>query len=378
MIYLDNAATTYPKPDNVINGLKRSAVKYGVNIGRGGYEIAARTADKVFGVRKSVAEFYDCDVENVVFTLNCTTAINYAMKGILQKGDHLIISSLEHNAVARPAKALEKNGIEVSVAAVDFDDDNKTVKNFENLIKENTRLIFVTAASNVFGKRLPINKLGILAKDYGIMLGVDAAQESGSSLISYKNDNIDFLCIAPHKGLYAPLGTGILITDKKLDTIIEGGTGTNSNELVQPDFLPERLEGGTQNTIGIIAIGEGIKFVNRIGRENVYNHEFKLLKKAYRELKKISSVILYTKEPIYKSTAPVLSFNLQGLSSEETASKLSKYGIAVRGGLHCAPLAHQYMQTLDIGTVRISLGAFNTSNDIDLFIQKVKQIAISL
>lgn len=374
MIYLDNAATTYPKPPNVINSLKRSSLKYGANIGRGGYKMSMDTADMVFKVRKSIADFYDCDPDNVVFTLNCTTAVNYVLKGILKSGDHLIISSLEHNAVARPAQALLKNGVEVSVAEVDLLSDERTVLNFESLIKPNTKLIFVTAASNVFGMRLPINELGELARNYGIMFGVDGAQESGSGFLSFRNDNMNFLCIAPHKGLYAPLGTGILITDKIFDTIIEGGTGTNSLELVQPPFLPERLESGTQNTIGILAIGEGIKFINRTGRDKIYDHEFRLLKRTYKELGKNPDVILYTGEPVYNKTAPLISFNVRGFSSEETAAYLSRNNIAVRGGLHCAPLAHRFMKTIDTGTVRAAFSAFNRDIDCDTLTEKIRHM----
>jgi cysteine desulfurase family protein len=378
MIYFDNSATTYPKPEIVRKSVYNSMKIYGANIGRGGYDMSIKTAEKVFEVREKIAKFYDCDVENVAFTPNCTTAINYILKGSLKEGDHIIISSLEHNAVTRPVKALEKQGVFATVAQVDFYDDEITLNNFRDAIRENTKMIFVTAASNVTGLRLPINKLGNLCKKKGILFGVDGAQDGGFGHLSVKKDNIDFLALAPHKGLFAPLGTGVMIARKNLKTIIEGGTGTDSVNLEQPDVFPEKFESGTQNTSGIIAIGNGIDFINSKGKDKLYNHEFSLLKYAYDRLSKINGVIIYGDEPKFGRNVPVLSFNIKDVPSEVVADFLNKNNIAVRAGLHCAPFAHRATKTLPDGTVRISFSPNNYKKEIDYFCDRINRYIYSL
>ncbi|MBO4693213.1 MAG: aminotransferase class V-fold PLP-dependent enzyme [Clostridia bacterium] len=370
MINFDNAATTGRKPEMVMNAVYNAMRRLSANPGRGGHRLSLDTAKAVYSTREKIADFFGASgPDRVVFTSNCTTAINYVLKGFLNHGDRVTTSDLEHNAVMRP---LKKIGAKVSIATVDFTNDDKTVESFEKLMYEDTKMVFCTAASNVCGKMLPIKKIGGLCKKRGIAFGVDAAQMAGVAPLDMKDMNIDFLCIAPHKGLYAPMGLGVLIAEKEIgDTIIEGGTGTNSLSLYQPQDLPERYESGTLNVPAIMGTSAGIDFVKRYAKD-AYNEEFKLIKRLYEELEKMSDIILYipyVKEGMYM---PVLSFNIAGIPSEQTALYLDRKGVAARAGLHCAPYAHRRLGTIDTGTVRIAPSYFSTSAEIDYLIKILK------
>lgn len=372
MIYFDNAATTGVKPPRVINAVKYALEKLSANPGRSGHEISANAAEAVYRTREKVARFFGAKgPENVVFTMNCTHSANCVLKGVLRRGDHVVVSSMEHNAVARP---LVKTGVSYSVARVSLTDDRETVKSFAESIKPNTKLVFCTAASNVTGKILPIEKIGELCRKKGILFAVDAAQTAGVLPIDMQKQNIDFLCVAPHKGLYAPMGTGILIAEKYIQgTVLEGGTGTNSLELYQPNDLPERLESGTVNLPGIAGISAGIDYVEAFGTDKIYTHELGIIQKLYRGLEKIPNVRLYTPFPEKGKYVPVLSFNVEGIPAMSLADMLSKNGIAVRGGLHCAPFAHQQLGTLEGGTVRVSTGSFNSQAQAEQFLRILSQ-----
>ena len=367
MIYFDNAATTGKKPQGVLKAVEDAIKFLSANPGRSGHELSAKTAEKIFTVRQKTADFFGASgPENVVFTLNCTHSINCVLKGVLNKGDHVIVSSLEHNAVMRPLKKMK---ISFDVAKVSLENDDETVMEFAKKIRPNTKLILTMGASNVLGKILPVKRIGELCRKRGILFAVDAAQSAGVIPINMKEMGIDYLCIASHKGLYAPMGTGILICEKPIEnTLIEGGTGTNSIELFQPRFLPERLESGTVNVSGIMGIGAGIDYVSTIGLERLYNHEMMLTEILYEGLKKNPEILLYTKEPKRHSYAPVLSFNFKGVPSEKTAMALSDAGVAVRGGLHCSPMAHKQIGTLETGCVRVSFATFNTETEVKKFL----------
>ena len=373
MIYLDNAATSGKKPSSVISAVGNALNKYSANAGRSGHKLSQSAAFAIYTAREKFCDFFGASgVENVVFTLNCTHSLNSVIKGVLCRGDHCIISDLEHNAVLRP---INKIGISYDVAQVSLTDDEQTVKNFERLIRPNTKMIICTGASNVVGRLLPIEKIGILCRRYNLFFAVDAAQIAGVIPIDMKQMNIDYLAIAPHKGLYAPMGVGVLIAEKPLlDTIIEGGTGVDSININQPDIMPEKLESGTMPLPAIMGAAVGIDFVKKAGVEKIHRKEIKLLRKLYRELNYIKSVRLYTDMPTADAFAPVLSFNLDGLSSVETAQKLNKYGIAVRAGLHCAPLAHKKLGTIDIGTVRVSPSIFTTEAEMEYLVNTIKNI----
>ena len=367
MIYFDNAATTGKKPENVIKAVNNAMITLSANPGRSGHNLSSKAAEAVFSVREKIANFFGADgPEQVCFTQNCTHSLNCVIKGITSKGNRILTSSLEHNAVMRPIK---KTGLGYDNVLVDFSDDDVTLSRFESKIMPNTKLLICTGASNVFGKTLPIKKIGELCHRKGVYFAVDSAQIAGVMPINMKEMNIDFLCIAPHKGLYAPMGTGILICRKNLnDTIIEGGTGTNSEDYNQPDVLPEKIESGTVNLPGIMGIGAGIDFVKNLGYKKIYNHEIQLIEELYNGLKKNKNIILYTPSPKKYGYAPVLSFNYKGLSSGETAKILSINGIAVRSGLHCAPIAHKSVGTLEEGTVRVSVSVYNNHKEIEKLI----------
>lgn len=373
MIYLDNAATTGKKPPEVIRAVDNAMRMYSANPGRGGHKPSMAASGAVYSVREKLADFFGATgPENVVFTMNCTHSINTVLKGVLKKGDRVVTSSLEHNAVIRP---LYKTGAVYDIARVSLTDDNLTLSEFERKIRPDTRLVICTGASNVLGKILPIAKIGALCRSRGIAFAVDAAQTAGVLPINMREMNIDYLCIAPHKGLYAPMGVGVLICEQPIEnTLIEGGTGTNSAEVVQPDFLPERLESGTVNVPEIMGISAGIDYVNRIGMKKLYTHELELTARLWSELSKMPHIRLYTNKPEPYAFAPVLSFNVEGKKSAETAAYLNDKGIAVRGGLHCAPAAHRQIGTLENGTVRVSAAAFNTQYDITALTAALKNV----
>ena len=375
MIYLYNAAPTYPKPQSVIKAVD-DALKKSANPGRSGHSLSQNTAVSVYQVREKLKDMFSApSVENVIFTLNCTHAINYVLKGLLKSGDRIVTSSFEHNAVMRPLEKLKKQGVHVDIAEAYPDDKEATVRSFSRLINTNTKLVICTAASNVIGLKMPIKEIGMMCKQFGTSFCVDAAQLAGICDINMKECNIDYLCIAAHKGLYAPMGTGVLITkDNRLETIIEGGTGTASIMLDQPNDLPEMLESGTINVPGIIGIGAGIDFVKSKGFDKIYSHEMGLVKRLYKQLKSTPGVKLYTPEPD-DNYAPVLSFNINGLNSVESASKLNSLGFATRAGLHCAPFAHKRIGTIESGTVRICPSVFTSSQDIEKFAAAVRQVS---
>jgi len=375
VIYLDNAATTGKKPLNVIRAVNNALLNHSANPGRSGHKAAEMAAEQMYNVRKKVADFFGADgVEQVVFTSGCTHSINCVLKGVLHKGDRILISNLEHNAVMRP---LVKMGISYDVSEVSYVSDDITVENFSRNIKPDTKIIFCTAGSNVTGKALPIKEIGMLCKQRGILFGVDAAQTAGVIPIDMKKMNIDFLCIAPHKGLYAPMGVGLLIARKPIEkTIIEGGTGTGSAELEQGNQMPEDFESGTVNLSGIIGIGAGIDFIKSRGIESIYRHEMRFITKVYTGLKENKNIIIYTSKPEIYKYVPVLSFNVKGKKSYETARFLDGKGIAVRAGLHCAPMAHISLNTLETGTVRVCPSVFNTVNEAEYFIKTMKAFKI--
>ncbi len=375
MIYLDNAATTFYKPKSVITAVTDAMYKYSANPGRGGHKPSITTAEKILSVREKAANYFKCDrPEKVCFTANCTAAINTILFGVLKHGDHVIISSLEHNAVLRPLVYLkESREIEFDIADVDPNNTDSILNEIKRLIKNNTKLIFVTHASNVVGCVLPIQKIGEICADNQILFAVDSAQSAGHINIDMKKYHIDFLAVAPHKGLYAPLSTGILISACNIDDpLIKGGTGVNSNSLYQPDSMPERIESGSLPTANIVGIGAGIDFLESYRFEEMKKREMLILEYFNKKLRSMGAT-LYINEGV-EVRAPVLSFNFKNYSSEEVADYLSEKNIAVRAGLHCAPLAHKTIGTSDKGTVRISTSVFNKFEDAEKTLFYLKKL----
>ena len=377
MIYLDNSATSYPKPKSVILSTNNALQHLSFNSGRGGYKESIQAAEKIYTVREKVADMFGFSPQRIIFTKNCTEALNMAICGRVKKGDHIIISSLEHNSVARVVESLQSKGIiTYDIAKYSYDED-ETVKNFESKIKPTTTLVVCMHSSNVFGVTFPIAKIGKLCRKNNIKFVVDGAQGAGIADINAKRDNIDILCAPGHKSLLGAMGTGFLAIGDDIDIspFAVGGTGSSSMSLKQPDYYPERLEAGTLNNSGIISIGKGIDYINSIGRENMLSHEMSLCAHIYSRLSNIDAVKLYTPNPERIATMPILSFNLGNYSSEAVANMMAEHGICVRAGLHCSPLAHRHFGTIDSGTVRVSPGFTTTMAECNKFVNVVKNLA---
>lgn len=376
MIYFDNAATTYPKPSSVLASAVLAMKKYSFNSGRGGYKESIKAGEMIYSVREKVASMFGFEPQNIAFTKNCTEALNMAIKGSVKSGDHIIISSLEHNSVSRVAEKLFDDGIvDYDIAKYSYNDD-ETVANFENLIKPNTTLVVCMHSSNAFGVTFPVEKIGKMCKSHGIRFVVDGAQGAGVADINAQRDNIDILCAPGHKCLLGAMGTGFIAVKDglELSTVEEGGTGSNSMSLKQPDFLPDRLEAGTLNNSGIASLGKGVDYINSYGTDVIYNHELSLMKYTYKAFDDINDVVLYTPFPEQGKTMPIVSFNFGDYSSEKTAAILAKNDICTRAGFHCTPIAHKHFGTTDRGTVRVSFGMFNTLRDCDALINVVKKL----
>lgn len=378
MIYLDNSATTYPKPQAVRRRMQQALMQHGANPGRGGFRMSMETAGAVYAVRKQAAEFFGAaGPECVSFQPSCTQALNIVIHS-LKKGDHVLVSDLEHNAVLRPLKAMEAVGVTFTVVPVTPGDHDATVDAFRKAIRENTKMFIVTHASNVWGIRVPVERLAALAHVYGAQICVDAAQSGGVLPIRCERDGIDYLCCAGHKGLYGPMGTGMLITKhgEELRCLLQGGTGTRAMDLEQPRDMPEYLESGTQNVAGILALGAGIGFVQTQGMERIMQKEMRHVQMLYDGLSRMKHTVLYTPRPQEHYFVPVLGFNLRGAASEAVGAKLAAQDIAVRCGLHCAPFAHKKMGTEADGAVRVSPCVFTKDAEIGRFLQAVSRIAV--
>ena len=363
MINFDNAATTFPKPRSVRQAMEMAMLKYGGNAGRGGHQLTERTSEQIFAARKEAAAFFGGKPENTIFCLNCTHALNLAIQGIVQPNDHVIISNLEHNAVLRPVAAMvRERGVQCSIAPVSVD-DKETVAAFRARIRPNTRAIICTLASNVTGQILPYRELAALCNEHGICMIADGAQACGTLPVQM-SDGINILCTAGHKGLYGATGTGLLITDTKfpIKPLLYGGTGSLSAKLEMPDFLPDRLECGTLNIAGILSLRAGIAFVKKTGTAAIFQHETACCNKLLSMLQTMPQVTVYRQPGA--AYAPIVSFNIQNLSSEETAELLDQKGFCLRAGLHCAPLAHRAIGTIDGGTVRFASSIFNTLPEV--------------
>lgn len=375
MIYLDNGATSFPKPLSVRQNVDMSLKKFSANPGRSGHSLSLRAAKEIFECRKRLKELFNVNSEEeIIFTENCTMALNTVIFGLLSEGDHVLISSMEHNSVTRPLESLKDKGVTYSTFDYSYD-DNETVDNVRNLIKPETKLVICTHASNVFGFRFPIERICALCHAYGILFCVDSAQSAGVFDIDVGTNQYDFVCMSGHKSLYGPMGTGVLIlNNRNLKPLLYGGTGTESVKKSQPEGLPEKFESGTQNMNGISGLKAGVDFVKNRGIKNIYNHEYKLAKRLFNGLANNRKVITYNKSFDYGKVAPVVSFNIDGVYSEDLVAKLNKYGIMTRGGLHCSPLAHTTMNTIENGTVRVVPGAFNTINDINYLLNVIRKL----
>jgi cysteine desulfurase family protein len=379
MIYLDNASTTYPKPENVYTEMDRCLRKYCANPGRGAHALARTAAEAVSETRAALARFFNFDYpERIVFTKNATEALNIAIKGSLRRGDHVIASMLEHNSVVRPLKALEREvGIEITF--VEGDKYGQVAPSaVAARIRSNTRLIACTLSSNVNGIIMPIGEIGNLADKRGIPFLVDASQGAGALPVDCREMKITLLAFPGHKGLLGPQGTGGLCVSESIElkSFIHGGTGTESENPFQPLAMPEALESGTVNTPGIIGLGAGIAFINQTGRENIAAHKRILVTQIHEGLAGHRKIRIYSKNDPEKNSG-IVAIGIEGMPSIQ-ASKLldERYRIATRAGLHCAPFAHQVLgYPLKEGVLRLSVGYFNTPDDMEFTEQALREIA---
>jgi cysteine desulfurase family protein len=380
MIYLDNAATSWPKPPQVKEAMVKFMEEVGANPGRSGHLLSIEAARILYETREAlVTLFHVKDPSRIVFTLNATESLNLALKGLLKPGDHIITSSMEHNSVMRPLRDLEKKGIALSVLPCSKEGvlDPQEV---EKQIRSNTRMVILNHASNVAGTLLPIKEVGRITRTYNLLFLVDAAQTAGAYPIDVERDGIDLLAFTGHKSLYGPQGTGGLVIGERVDEkemipLKQGGTGSRSEFEEQPDFMPDRFESGTPNGVGIAGLLAGIRFVLEKGVEQIRQHESNLMQKLIKGLKEISQVKLYGPENRENRIA-VLSFNLAHHSPSEVALRLEReFGILCRPGLHCAPAAHRTLGTFPEGTVRFGLSAFSTETEIEAAIEAVSLIA---
>lgn len=374
-VYLDNAATTFPKPRTVKTDVARLLSEYCANPGRSSHSLAMKAAEKVYSVRKSIADFFEGNDENVVFTSSATHSINLALKSTLRQGDHVLISDIEHNAVLRPISALSQKGVITFDVYTAYEDPMDQIKEIERRLQPNTALISACHHSNITNFVIPIGAIGRFCKSNGILFLVDAAQSAGTLPISIKRDCIDILCAPSHKGLYGIPGGGLSVFSnrpyelERLSTFIEGGNGAFSENPFMPDFLPDRLESGTLPLPAIVSIGAGLDFLKQHGYASILKKEKALCKEMRSGLLGIDGITVHS-----KTDGSILLFTLKNEPSEETASKLASYGVCVRGGLHCAPLAHNKFKTPNGGAVRISLGAFNTERDCEYLLYAISRI----
>lgn len=346
MTFLDNGATSFHKPEAVLEAV-RCAMENCANPGRGGYPAAMRAARTVLRCRERAARFFDCEPEQVVFTSNCTHGLNMAIRTVVKPGDPVLISGFEHNAVVRPLYGL---GAKITVAGRKLFNWEDTLQSFEDGLRRGVKAAVFTHMSNVFGYILPVKELTALCKQYGAAVVIDAAQSAGSLPVQLKEWGADFIAMPGHKGLLGPQGTGMLLCADTPQPLLYGGTGSLSKDARMPDFLPDAGEAGTVNVPGIAGLSAGLEYLMQTGIETVHKREVKQAQRCARGMEELGLQVFSGAHQ-----GGTVSF-VPRMDCEEMARLLAQKGIAVRSGLHCAPLAHESAGTLDTGTVRVSFG----------------------
>jgi cysteine desulfurase family protein len=379
MIYLDNAATSFPKPESVYQALDRFARQSLANPGRAGHKMALAAEHVLDEGRHLLNQFFHGkETERFIFTLNCTDALNMAFKGVLAEGEHVITTNLEHNSVSRPLRALELAGrIRLTRIAAD---DGGTVdpEDIRRAITKQTRLIALTHASNVLGTVQPIAEVGRLAREHDLLFLVDAAQTAGVVPIDLQEMNIDLLAAPGHKSLLGPTGTGFLYAGPRTRVAAwrEGGTGGDSSSETQPREFPYFLEGGTPNVLGVAGLIEGLRYVQQQGLERIHTHEVELVERLWKRLEETKGYEVFGHRD-HGRRVGTLSFRSEALPAAELGGILDQaFDVAVRPGLHCAPYIHRALGTAPEGTVRVSPGPFSTKADIDHLAQALAEIAL--
>ena len=380
MIYLDNAATSWPKPEIVYKTMDEFLRTKGGNPGRGSHSMALAARQTVDETRMLVARFINApEINRVIFTLNCTDALNLGLKGLLRPGDHVITSSIGHNSLVRPLRKLESLGVKVTWVPSSPDSGVLSPRDIEAAITKDTKLVVVTHASNVTGVIQPIEEYGAVTLRRHLIFMVDAAQTAGKYPIDVQASNIDLLAFSGHKGLFGPPGTGALYIGNgvNLDSLREGGTGSYSEEEEQPEILPDRYESGTQNSVGISGLGAGLKYIREEGLEKIIAREQSLTDSLIEGLLKIPEIVLYISKDRLKQ-APVISFNIKGFTTGDVGTILDQtFDIKVRTGLQCAPMMHKTIGTFPLGTIRLSPGYFNSLEEIEMTIRAIDRISRS-
>lgn len=376
MIYMDNAATSWPKPDCVYNAVTNCMKKYAANPGRSGHGMSLQAGRIILYAREMLCKLFNVkDPFGMIFTANTTESLNLAIKGILKPGDHVITTHMEHNSVIRPLMELKKQALTSTFVRADSKGgiDPSDIK---KAINARTRLIVTTHASNVTGTVLPVQDIGKIARNHGIPYLLDAAQTAGSIPMDFSALGIDLVAIPGHKSLLGPQGTGILYISPGIDLkqLKEGGTGSNSESLIQPEFCPDKFESGTLNTPGIAGLAVAIRYILDETQSKLSDHVKKLENHFLGEISNLPEITLYGHVDRDLRTG-ALSINIKNRDSSDIAETLDKeHKIAVRGGLHCAPLAHQSLGTQKQGTVRFSFGIFNTLEEINICVEALKKI----
>lgn len=377
MIYMDNAATSFPKPESVYTAVDHFNRCLGGNPGRGSHQATLKAGSILLDAREVLSRLFNIkDCEQIAFTANVTESLNIALKGLLRPGDHVISTSMEHNAVARPLYTLSQQGVEWTTVACTAD-GSLDPEDIRRAIKPNTRMVAMLHASNLTGTIMPIAEVGKICRENNLMFLVDSAQTAGVLPLDVEAQNIDLLAFTGHKGLLGLQGTGGLYvsTGLEISPLKEGGTGSFSEHLQHPGFMPDRLESGTPNTPGIVGLLAGVEFILQTGRENIHRHEQELTEMLLGGLREIKGIKTYGPNDSKRQTA-VVAFNIDDVDCGELSMQLDyQYGIVTRSGLHCAPLAHQTIGTLERGSCRLSPGYFTTKEEIETVIRAVHDIS---
>ena len=378
--YFDNAATSWPKPPGVAAAMVDFLEHVGANPGRSGHRSSIEAGRIMYQTRELVATLFHCDDPmRVAFKMNITHAINLVLRGLLKPGDHVLTSSMEHNSVMRPLRALEREGVELSCVACDAE-GKLNPSDLESLIHPYTRLVVLNHASNVSGTILPVKAVAEITRKHGILLLVDAAQSGGVLPIDINEDQIDFLTFTGHKSLYGPTGTGGVVFGERVDIEIvqpltRGGTGSRSEKEEQPAFLPDRFESGTQNVVGLAGLGASLQWLLERGVANIRKQEEELCELLLAGIEEIPDITIYGPKNARMQTATI-AINLEGYSPAELGLILDEeYSVLCRVGLHCAPTAHRTLGTFPTGSVRISLGVFHRKADIEYLLQALQKVS---
>lgn len=376
--YFDHAASSWPKPPEVIKAMTECVELYGANPGRGSHQMAVRASKILFGARANLAKLFNIkNANDISFALNTTAALNQAINGFVQANDHVISTSIEHNSVRRPLEYLKRTK-QVEVTYLETDAKGKLdLNDIERAVRPNTSLLVCSHSSNLLGSILPVADIAEICKKYGIKLLVDAAQTAGTFPVDVQSMGIDMLAFPGHKGLLGPQGTGglYLAPDLVLEPHLHGGTGSQSESIEQPTVRPDRYEAGTPNTPGIAGLNEGVKLILQTGVEHIHQKEWQLSQQLLEGLQQIPGVSCFGPD-LGEPRSGIVSFLIDGIEASETAFVLDQsFQIAVRAGYHCTPLGHGTAGTTESGAVRSSVGFYTTKEDVDYFLSAVKEIA---